>query len=561
MVGRRIRGKRSEALAASVASCSRSMAAQRPQWPSWSTMTARSFLLLAFAVPTLLFPPLGCGGGGGANAGARGGSGGSGGITSSGGVGGGSPGPGGQAGGGAGGMTAEALDGGSPDLALDSAADAGRDAPSRIPTEADRLAAKEAIEAFIESRNQASPPTASGLAGQLAEQGFTASDVEDLIRSGPMTFRPSGANPDAGTGSFALIDVACYHARYSSKYWLYVPSSYQSTRKTPLVVVGHGGNSNMSADYAQSTAKSYLSAYRQMADGELGAVMIAPATTVGWGPLGDVLIESVISETIRAYNIDPDRIYITGQSMGGHLTWRSAMNRGDRYAAFSPQSGGYATYIDDHIIENVFGTVGYVTYGTSEPYELDTTNDRLGAWLTEHKYPWTIVKKTGGHEIYKDEIPAIAALFAASTRNLYPARTFLHAVGELGYPNATTPAGEAIDGRPLRWNFRNWIEVDARPDVAAGVTFYGENKGNNRLEIQTNGVRHLRVLLHPKMVDMGRPVTIVVNGDVEHAAVPAPDLAQLLERVRELDDRGRIFYASIPIDVATDVTVPVPSYP
>jgi hypothetical protein len=274
-----------------------------------------------------------------------------------------------------------------------------------------------------------------------------------------------------------------------------------------------------------------------------------------------VLIEAVISKTIREYNIDPDRIAITGQSMGGHLTWRSAMNHGDRYAAFSPQSGGYASYVDDHIIENVFGTVGYVTYGTTEPYDLDLTNDRLGAWLKEHKYPWTIVKKSGGHEIYTDEIPAIATVFAASTRNLYPARTFLHAVGELRYPNANTPTGESIAGRPLRWNFRNWIEVEPRPEVAAGVTFYGENKGNNRLEIQSNGVRHLNVLLHPKMVDLASPVTIVVNGEVKHAAVVPTDLSQLLERVRELDDRGRIYHASVPIDIATDTSVPVPSYP
>jgi acetyl esterase/lipase len=455
----------------------------------------------------------------------------------------------------------QARDAGAPDLAWDAAVPDVRDAAPRLPTAAERKAAIEAIEAFIESRNQTSPPSAAGLGEQLTQQGFTASDVEDLIRSGPLAFRPTGANPDAGYGDFALVDVACYHANYSSKYWLYVPASYQPTRKTPLVVVGHGGNSQMSAEYARSTAHSYISSYRPMADGTLGAILVAPATTVGWGPLGDVLIEAVISKTIREYNIDPDRIAITGQSMGGHLTWRSAMNHGDRYAAFSPQSGGYASYVDDHIIENVFGTVGYVTYGTTEPYDLDLTNDRLGAWLKEHKYPWTIVKKSGGHEIYTDEIPAIATVFAASTRNLYPARTFLHAVGELRYPNANTPTGESIAGRPLRWNFRNWIEVEPRPEVAAGVTFYGENKGNNRLEIQSNGVRHLNVLLHPKMVDLASPVTIVVNGEVKHAAVVPTDLSQLLERVRELDDRGRIYHASVPIDIATDTSVPVPSYP
>lgn len=84
-------------------------------------------------------------------------------------------------------------------------------------------------------------------------------------------------------------------------------------------------------------------------DGPLGAILVAPATTVGWNPVGDSLIESVISRTIREYNIDPDRIYIAGQSMGGHLSWRSAIHRADRFAAFSPQSGGYASYVADHL--------------------------------------------------------------------------------------------------------------------------------------------------------------------------------------------------------------------
>jgi hypothetical protein len=62
------------------------------------------------------------------------------------------------------------------------------------------------------------------------------------------------------------------------------------------------------------------------------------------------------------------------------------------------------------------------------------------------------------------------------------------------------------------------------------------------------------------MVNMVAPVTIVVNGTVAFNGVPTVDMAQLLERVREFDDRGRVYYASIPIDVTTDVAVPVPTY-
>ena len=40
------------------------------------------------------------------------------------------------------------------------------------------------------------------------------------------------------------------------------------------------------------------------------------------------------------YNIDPDRIYLTGHSMGGYGTWSVAMNHPDVFAALAPVAGG-----------------------------------------------------------------------------------------------------------------------------------------------------------------------------------------------------------------------------
>ena len=36
---------------------------------------------------------------------------------------------------------------------------------------------------------------------------------------------------------------------------------------------------------------------------------------------------------------DPDRIYLTGHSMGGHGTWHLAANDPDRWAAIAPSAG------------------------------------------------------------------------------------------------------------------------------------------------------------------------------------------------------------------------------
>lgn len=187
------------------------------------------------------------------------------------------------------------------------------------PTAEERVQAKVDIEAFLESRSMESPPPVDALAERLTELCFTGSDVEELIRSGPPSYPelPEGAQSPLGVTSLRVID--CYHVNYASTYYLYVPTLYDATQPTPLVVIGHGGNSAMSQQEAESTALRYISAYAELAEGELGAILVAPATTVGWTPMGDTLIEAVISQTIREYRVDPDRIYITGQSMGGAL--------------------------------------------------------------------------------------------------------------------------------------------------------------------------------------------------------------------------------------------------
>ena len=54
-------------------------------------------------------------------------------------------------------------------------------------------------------------------------------------------------------------------------------------------------------------------------------------------------VESIIKfveQLIEEYNADPDRVYLTGLSMGGFGTWFTAMARPDLFAAIAPVCGG-----------------------------------------------------------------------------------------------------------------------------------------------------------------------------------------------------------------------------
>jgi len=54
-------------------------------------------------------------------------------------------------------------------------------------------------------------------------------------------------------------------------------------------------------------------------------------------------VESIIKfaeQLIQEYNVDTDRVYLTGLSMGGYGTWYTAMARPDMFAAIAPVCGG-----------------------------------------------------------------------------------------------------------------------------------------------------------------------------------------------------------------------------
>lgn len=434
---------------------------------------------------------------------------------------------------------------------------AGGSAPV-VHTEEDRAAMRVAIDAYIDQRFEAPPDATDQLLGLLDKGQFSLDETEALLR-GPRAAYPAPATALGKVGDF---DVTCYHVDYSSIAYIQAPLGYDPAKPLPLIVVGHGGNSSMSAAYARQTALSYIKAYAPLGKA-MGAILVAPATERGWSPIGDSLILSSISRVQRDYNVDPDRVYVTGQSMGGHLAWRTALTYGDHYAAFSPMSGGYTEWAANGTLRNLWTTAGFNTWGEVEPYDLDKTNVILHDWLTAHKYAWEGKQVPGEHPIATGELPAIADFFSQHPRRMYRADTWYSAGGTMQYTGNWNIAGWPMHTinlqRPLMSNLRHWIRVTPRPDVMTPLSFQGRVLPGNHIEITSENVRQMKVMIQPLMgIDMAQPVTITVNGaELFHDVVKA-DRKQMLELIREFDDRGRLFHGFVDLTVTTDAPVPDP---
>src|SRR5262249_16329324 len=153
-------------------------------------------------------------------------------------------------------------------------------------------------------------------------------------------------------GKLLLRDkLECDHVDYTTAYFLYVPKSYDPAKAAPLLLLGHGGNGAMDRAYAKRASEAGVRPWLATAEKE-GIIIAAPLPEGGWGGIGYSILLTLLSKMQREFHIVPDRVYVTGHSMGGHLSWRSGINMPDRWGAVCPMSGGY-DYVENKLVYNL----------------------------------------------------------------------------------------------------------------------------------------------------------------------------------------------------------------
>ena len=115
------------------------------------------------------------------------------------------------------------------------------------------------------------------------------------------------------------------------------PEAMQPGEPRPLVVFLHGageiGNNNITQ--VGGNIDNLLEAARQR-----GALLYAPQAPGNWSPTSRTdQVMDMVDQAISTYNVDPNRLYVTGLSMGGGGTWNMLNRYDDRFAAGVPIAG------------------------------------------------------------------------------------------------------------------------------------------------------------------------------------------------------------------------------
>lgn len=119
----------------------------------------------------------------------------------------------------------------------------------------------------------------------------------------------------------------------------YLPGDYSASRQWPVIVSLHGYNP-ANPEYVDWW--SVDSRHHPIAESK-GTIFIEPhgrgnAQYLG---IGDRDVMHCLAEAKRRFSVDADRVYLTGDSMGGHGTWAIVTRHPDVFAAAAPVYGGW----------------------------------------------------------------------------------------------------------------------------------------------------------------------------------------------------------------------------
>ena len=202
-------------------------------------------------------------------------------------------------------------------------------------------------------------------AQQAAPVSPAVQELRDIAAKNPL--RILQMLPDSPT--FARIQTRTYDFKEAGRpmeYELYVPSKYNRSRPTPLIVALHC----LSAVAHDMIRYEHLT---ELAE-ERGYIVVAPMgyNNHGWygsrgpgraaggrgggankddpenlGELSELDVMNVLGLVRKEFNIDPNRTYLMGHSMGGGGTWYLGMKHPELWAAIAPAAPAIFSSPDD----------------------------------------------------------------------------------------------------------------------------------------------------------------------------------------------------------------------
>ncbi len=316
-------------------------------------------------------------------------------------------------------------------------------------------------------------------------------------------------------------------------------------------------------------------------------------------PSADQYLMDIITEIASRYNVDYNKVVVTGSSMGGIGAYHIAHRLNDRLSAVMANGGSWTlgswSSITDLPVYTIHGTNDAYWGGTSgscrnhmtavefprKAHQLMGANNPYDT-LTEypqipgHGFDTSYNTTEPGALAWKAFVNGTSGLVHGYTRNPYrshviainPWRTYdqggnydyswsedpspdtmwlsinSYGPGTISY-NRVTPQGDGGCSNQTNWN--NWSLVSDTVNLPGGKA-EATITGPNAINVTTTNVTSLSLWLHPSMVNISQPINVTVNGlTTARSCGTSTSLLTALKSYERRQDWEMIYHCKIDI--------------
>ena len=414
------------------------------------------------------------------------------------------------------------------------------------------------------------------LAAQLASYRGAIDPVLTRLRARTYNRVEAGFHPEK---SFSVPALREKHP--DDLLYFNVPPDYSPKEPTGLIVFMHGGSNTSSRRAPRLTLDFPPEGTPENESNQLGNVfnatgLIAVGPSAPWDEESyyrwclresDEYLADVIRECGSRFHIDPDRVILVGHSMGGFGAYHHAQRQPDRFSSIVAHAGSWSLgYLPAMrgtplcIIQGVNDAREGVRWHYTDVEYARLTHKLLTGYQLEHTY----YEHAGKHAVAegKEHIAKYLAVAKNLRRDPYCSRVTI-----------ATPAGfrrnycsALADNRWLSINdtlpgnlrydelvtndaddFHAW-RLSHQVSERSGAMIDAVNRGHNQITLTTANVAECTVWLHPRMVDVAKPINIVLNGKQVFANRVQPSLFVALESYERRHDWGLIYPIKIVLN-------------
>ncbi|MBU15655.1 MAG: hypothetical protein CMQ14_11325 [Gammaproteobacteria bacterium] len=370
----------------------------------------------------------------------------------------------------------------------------------------------------------------AALVDEILASQTSVEELLALFQAGPMY------DADVPTGEQLRQRINAEGTEYP--YMLYVPEDYDPNQSYPLEFVLHGGVGRPRTDAEESF---WQRSYERVAQpGRIIVIPFAWAEAYWWQDSQSENIPAILNELKATYNVDENRVTMTGISDGGTGAYFFAFKQPTQWAAFLPyighpgvlrskqSGGGYRLYF-----ENLMNKPLYIVNGENDRlYPAESLRSFIQILQdVDVPHTWTVIEEGGHNTSWLPDYQVVIEQFKADN------------------PRDPLPANiQWVADRTDRYNRNHWIEINEMTE-ADRPSLLQVTRTGNQFEVDARGVNRFTLLLSPNAVDFELPLRVVVNGESKFDGMVEQSEETLLDYATQDLDRTMLFTAKLNVSL------------